>query len=298
MTSTGYRVERVDPVTITTPNRLATMYVLSPCVWREGGAWQLLVRAVPMRDEEPRLKMAEVWFGHSDDGLHFEMAPAPVIFPGPDPSDRDGCEDPTVVARDGALHVWYTGWNQAEMTGRLLHASGADLSLLRKRGIAIDSGAPFANPKEATVVEAPDGSWRLFFEYADGGASLIGDARSAGLDGPWASLRQSPLRPRPKSWDNWHLSPGPIIGEAGETRTIFYNGATRDAKWRIGWATLDPDLDRIISRCDKPLIVPDMVEGDATDIAFAASAIEEDGRIALYYSLSDKALHRAIIVPA
>ena len=298
MTATGYRVERIDPVTITTPNRLATMYVLSPFVWRGNDAWQLLVRAVPMRDEEPRLKMAEVWFGQSDDGLHFDMAPAPVIFPGPDASDRDGCEDPTVVARDGTLHVWYTGWNQAEMTGRLLHASGPDLSRLQKRGIAIDSGAPFANPKEATVVEAPDGSWRTFFEYADGGASLIGDARSAGLDGPWAGLRQSPLRPRPDSWDNWHLSPGPIIGDAGTPRTIFYNGATRDAKWRIGWATFDPDLSRVIARCDEPLIMPGMVEGDATDIAFAASAVEKDGRIALYYSLSDKALHRAIIVRA
>ena len=52
----------------------------------------------------------------------------------------------------------------------------------------------------------------------------------------------------------------------------------------------DPDLDRIVERCGDPLIVPDALEGDATDIAFAASAVETDGMIALYYSLSDQAL--------
>lgn len=294
----GFRVDRIDPVTITTPNRLAGMYVLSPFVWRDGATFRLLVRAVPMRDDEPRLKMAEAWYGRSDDGLQFDMDPAPVIFPGPDQSDIDGCEDPTVIVDQGTLRVWYTGWNQAERTGRLLLARGPDVAHLEKVGVALDSCAPFTNPKEATVVADGDQGWRLFFEYADADASLIGNGSSAALDGPWAAIKQSAIRPRPDQWDAWHLSPGPIVGAGTDRPVMFYNGATRDAKWRVGWAAFDPELSRIVDRCDDPLIVPDAAQGDATDIAFAASAVEQDGRIALYYSLSDRALRRAIIVPA
>lgn len=294
----GFRVDSIEPVTISTPNRLASMYVLSPFVWKTGATFHLLVRAVPMRDDEPRLKMAEIWHGQSCDGLHFEMDPAPVIFPGPATTDIDGCEDPTVIIDQGRFRVWYTGWNQAEMTGRLLLAHGPDVAHLEKAGVALDSCAPFTNPKEATVVAARTGDWRLFFEYADGGASLIGEASSDALDGPWSAIAQSAILPRPDAWDAWHLSPGPITGAGGDRPVMFYNGATRDAKWRIGWAAFDADLRHITERCADPLIVPNALEGDATDIAFAASAIELDGQIALYYSLSDKALHRATIRPA
>ena len=92
----GWEVVSVEPMTMHRTNRLANMYVLSPFVWREGELFHLLVRAVPRRDDEPRLKMAEIWHGISGDGRHFEMETAPVLFPGPDLIDLDGCEDPTV----------------------------------------------------------------------------------------------------------------------------------------------------------------------------------------------------------
>ena len=84
-------------MTLHRANRLAYMYVLSPYVWRADGLFHLLVRAVPARDDEPRLKMSEIWYGVSDDGIDFRMEIAPTLFPGPDTIDLDGCEEPTVV---------------------------------------------------------------------------------------------------------------------------------------------------------------------------------------------------------
>jgi hypothetical protein len=82
----GFEVERIEPVTLACRNRLTGMYTLSPFVWRaEDGTYQVMLRAVPRRDDEPRLKMAEAWHGPSADGLHFEMDVAPVLFPGPIP---------------------------------------------------------------------------------------------------------------------------------------------------------------------------------------------------------------------
>lgn len=291
----GFEVVAIEPMTLCRTNRLAEMYVLSPFVWREGDLFHLLLRAVPRRDDEPRLKMAEIWHGISEDGCHFDMESAPVIFPGPALVDLDGCEDPTILRHDGQLHVWYTGWNQQQATGRLLLARGPDVARLGKVGIALDSRPTFTNPKEATVVGTPDGGWRLYFEFARDGASLIGQADAEYPDGPWTAVADSPLQPRPEAWDAWHLSAGPVIGEASERPVMFYNGATRDAHWRIGWAAFDRDMTKLVGRSAEPLIVPAELNGIATDIAFAASTLEIDDSIFLYFSQSDQNLKRATI---
>ena len=78
---------------------------------------------------------------------------------------------------------------------------------------------------------------------------------------------------------------------------MFYNGATNDARWRIGWVTFDQHCERITGRGIEPLLVPPpAIERAATDIAFAASALlRPDGFIHLYYSLEDRILSRAVI---
>ena len=77
---------------------------------------------------------------------------------------------------------------------------------------------------------------------------------------------------------------------------MFYNGATQDAKWRIGWVEFDRHFVSVIDRCDKPLICPEATLGDgATDIAFVAAAVEHDGTVSLYYSQSDQDMRRATL---
>ncbi|WP_010219880.1 hypothetical protein [Sphingomonas sp. PAMC 26621] len=288
----GFIVEAIEPVTLGRQSRLVDMYVLSPFIWRTGDSYELLVRAVPRRDDEPRLKMAEIWYGTSSNGLHFEMDEAPVLFPGPGLEDLDGCEDPTVIVSEGRVHCWYTGWNQAQRTGRLMYAAGPDARSLNKQRRVLDSRPPYANPKEATVAPAADGSWRLLFEYAEDEHSKIGAAAAPDLHGPWEVIGPL-LAARPDHWDNWHLSTGPVIGAGSKQPVMFYNGATHDAHWRIGWAALDAGLGQVVARCDGPLIAPEALASGATDIAFAASAIEDEDHIWLYYSLSDKDLFRA-----
>ena len=152
------------------------MYTLSPFVWKDGGRWEVLVRAVPRRDDQPTLKVSSAYYGTSKDGLHFVMDDAPAIAPGPDAEDLNGCEDPTAATWNGTYYVYYTGWNQSKGQGNLLLASGPDPRHLVKRGVSLAATSAVDNPKEATIVAVADGTWRLFFEYAEGGASKIGIA--------------------------------------------------------------------------------------------------------------------------
>lgn len=289
---TTFTTSDSQPLVLERRGRFATMYVLSPFVWRADGRWHLMVRAVPRRDDEPRLKIAEAYYGVGDDGVRFVMDEAPALWPGPGEADRDGCEDPTVVLHEGETQVWYTGWNQAQGTGRLLHASGPDARRLTTRGVALDSTDEFANPKEATVAQGADGRWALFFEFARDEASVIGLARSDVLAGPWTG--SAPLMDaRPDRFDAWHLSTGPIVGAGTDRPVMFYNGANRDAKWRIGWVAFDPDLTRVVDRCHEPLVTPPVdLEDGWTDIAFAASAVEDGDDIWLYHSIADRELVR------
>ncbi|MDQ6930849.1 MAG: hypothetical protein M3126_09320, partial [Candidatus Eremiobacteraeota bacterium] len=146
----------------------------------------------------------------SSDGINFAMDADPVIAPGPDEFDLDGCEDPTHALSEDVHYVYYSGWNQLKLQGELLLASGPDIHHLAKRGIALKSTPEIGNPKEATIVPVSDGTWRLFFEYARGNASRIGVATSDRVSGPWTVL-DDPFHARPQSWDNWHLSTGPVL---------------------------------------------------------------------------------------
>ncbi len=273
---------------------LSEMYTLSPFVWKTGARWEILLRAVPRRDDHPALKIARVYYGQSQDGLHFAMDAAPMLMPGPGPNDLDGCEDPTVAVDSGTHFVYYSGWNEEAKQGVLLLATGPDAAHLEKRGVRLASTAQQANPKEATIVRAMDGTWRLFYEFAADDASQIGLASAPQVDGPWTV--QTPLfHARPGGWDGWHLSTGPLLLNDPQCPVMFYNGATQDAHWRIGWVMFDADYTQVTARGEMPVIVPPPPVPPATDIAFAASAVEEGDTVYLYYSIADKEMFRAAL---
>lgn len=280
-------------LTVERPDPLRDVYLLSPFVWRENDRYRMLLRVVP-RCDDPAKKIARVHYGESADGLHFTLSGKAAVAPGRE-NDRDGCEDPTVCIVDGRYYVYYTGWDERSKRGELMLAESDDILRLEKRGTILPWTPERKNPKEATVVQAADGSWRMFFEYAADDRSKVGLARSPAVDGPW-SVIEPLFEARAGEWDDWHLSTGPIVPTGGGDPVMFYNGATRDAKWRIGWITFDADYTRVRDRCSEPLIVPPPLrEADATDIAFAASAVVENGVVHLYYSVADKDMYRAVL---
>lgn len=291
----GFGVTSIEPLTLDRGEPTKNMFALSPFVWEEGGGFSMMLRLVP-DEPDPTLKIARIHYGRSRDGLHFLLDDEPAIEPGPGEEDDHGCEDPTVVFIGDRYHVFYTGWNQVKKEGELLHASGPNVWALAKQGLALGEEAGH-NPKEATIILMPEGDCRLFYEFAEAGVSRIGVAVADSVEGPW-----TPLEPlcaaRPGEWDGHHVSTGPVWRQKNGPPVMFYNGANQFAHWRIGWLTLDETLTKIIERSRAPLISPPIPQGDATDIAFSASCVEQDDVLWLYYSIADKELRRAELRPA
>lgn len=268
------------------PSTLADFFVLSPYVVRSGRGYEMLLRMVNPSDD-PAKKVSRIYYASSSDGIAFEVGPE-VVAPGDrDDPDGAGCEDPTVVGRAGAYSVFYSGYNAVSRSAAMLRAAGKALNDLTKTGLVFQSDAVHRNTKEAAVVRTPNG-FRMFFEYAQDGASLIGVADAPRIEGPWA-FDNSPLVPRLNGFDSWHLSPSSAIRCSDGTHILFYNGASKEAVWRIGYALLDQSATVVLDRPEEPLIEPFGLVGDDTNIAFAASAIVYDAKSAyIYYSIADR----------
>lgn len=307
-----YAVEALDDVSVDLASEggpLEHHDLMSPYVWTDDSGMRMLLRVVP-RPLGPDDPTGLIHCGKSGDGLAFMLGREPAIRPGPEIDDAGGCEDPTVViAQDRNLLVYYTGVDKARQQGALMVARGADLENLVKERVALKAPPGEGNIKEATIAQGSDGRFWLFYEYAapigpEGrilpetgiGASRIGVAVGPTADGPW-EVATDPFTVRGDSWDNWHLSTGPIVAQPGADPVMFYNGATVDARWRIGWITFAPDFSKVTARGLMPLIVPPPPrDRGATDIAFAASClVEDDGTIRLYFSLEDRILRRATV---
>lgn len=294
----AYVVEELQDVTldIAGPDgRLAHYDLMSPFVWTEGKTHHMLVRVLP-NPLGPSDPTGLIWAGTSDDGRCFHMEDRPAIEPGPGSDDAGGCEDPTVVQGEhGAYLIFYTGVDLIRSQGALLVAKGPKLSELRKERVMLRAPEGEGNIKEATLAQGADGQFRLFYEYARDNASRVGMAVGPTAEGPWTVV-DDPFPVRDDGWDNWHLSTGPIVQVDRRDPVMFYNGATADARWRIGWVSFSPNFDRVTGRGIEPLLMPPPAKArDATDIAFAASCLVMAEDIWLYYSLEDKILRRARI---
>ena len=290
-----FNVEQMDPIDMVGNEAVSRRDLMSPYVWRtDDGVFAMLVRAVPRVGECG--DTGTIWYATSKDGLCFTATDTPVLSPGPGPDDIGGCEDPTPVFReDGSVVIYYTGVDATRTHGEMLYAVGPSINALQKMGIAMPNTPTLGNIKEATVDRTKSGGWRMFFEFARNDASLVGLAISGDVAGPWTD-QLDPFAPRPDSWDSWHLSTGPLLTSDKDMPVMFYNGATRDARWRIGWIAFDAEYTKVVDRCIEPLIAPPpALERTATDIAFAASVVLVEDQIWLYYSLADTHLHRAII---
>ena len=271
---------------------LAGMYKLSPYVWKEGRTYKLYLRAVNPSPDVTQ-QVSRVYYGTSNDGIHFKMNDGPILVPGTSSFDKDGCEDPSMVYFDKKYLVYYTGWNVTKREGQLMLATGTDPQKLDVKKVAIESKAPYINPKEATPIQLKNGKWALFFEYAHDDRSKLGRAFSSKPEGPW-KIEGEFLQTRENLWDSYHMSAGPALVNHLYQTVMFYNGSNPQAHWRIGWVEMD-EHGKITARSEEPLITPPASNPGQVDIAFSASAVMVGNEIWLYYSTEDAKPFRAII---
>lgn len=276
---------------------------------------------------------SRVGLATSEDGVHFELEPEPVLGPADDEwaeyEAEGGCEDPRVVAHpDGGYVCTYTGF--AGRRPILMVATSDDLRTWTKHGPAF-AGTPYANHSAksgAVVTELVDDAlvaakingqyWMYWGEgtgYAATSKDLVhwepldydatADRDLDFTDGRWSiawhpgerALRPL-LSPRNGRFDAGLVEPGPPAVRTDDGIVLIYNGADFTRTYKPGQALFDPlDPSACIARSLEPFLgidTDDEAVGQVNNVCFAEGLVRFNGQWRLYFGMADSRIGCAV----
>ena len=252
---------------------------------RVGDTYYLLLR-VEGREGYSVLALAK-----SDDGLHFEVEPEPVMTPSRESPfaryEYRGIEDPRITLLDGTYYIAYTA--VGDCGPRIALAKTQDFHSFER--IAITS-----EPGNKDCV--------LFPRKIKGRYARLDRPYGHGVGNVWVSyskdLRhwgdsQVVLEVRPGLWDMHRVGASTVPIETKHGWFEIYHGvkmAPGGPIYRLGVAILDlDDPSKVLHRADIPVLTPrEQYErvGDINNVVFASGAIlEPDGELKVYYGAAD-----------
>lgn len=256
-------------------------------------------------------------YAWSDDGEHFKVCAAPVLYPDEDTQKaaewEGGCEDPRLCeGPDGIYYVTYTQWNRQRV--RLGLASSRDLIHWHKHGSAFAGSRYEQLPtKSAAIIQKIDRGrmkaakingkyWMVFGEnqiHVATSTNLINWSPVERSDGELLAL----MSPRPFHFDSDlpEVGPPPLVTDKGIV--MLYNGknsesdASRDptigaGAYSGGQALLDlNDPTKLLERTDKPFIRPELAFEKSGQYKAGTTFLEGlsyfNGKLFLYYGTAD-----------
>ncbi len=262
----------------------------------------------------------------SKDGIIFVKSPSPVLYPAPDEMKKfewpGGCEDPRIVeTEDGTYIVTYTAWDGN--TARLSIATSRDLTTWKKKGpvFAKAMSGKFLNTwsKSGSIVTAKQKDkfypakinekyWMYWGEnpmYLASSFNLTDWEPVVDSDGNLQAI----VSIRKGKFDSRVVEPGPPAMITDKGILLLYNGMnaegddgdqTLPAKTYCGGQILfdKNDPSKIIVRCEKPFIKPDMPFEKKGQYAAGTTFIEGlvffKGKWYLYYGAADSSVGVAV----
>ena len=289
--------------------------VLNPSAVVKDGLVHLIYRA------QDSLMTSRLALATSVDGIHFEKAVTPILFPDSDAQyDFEwpgGIEDPRVVRLEEGYYLTYTAYDGK--TARLFAATSPDLIHWEKLG------SVFENPKYANIWSKSgalvtrqiedqflatkiDGYYYMYF----GDTSLF-IARSKDLKS-WKVLedgeKNTPLRvlnPRPGYFDSRLVESGPFAVLKPEGIVLIYNAsnargfnnlALPEFTYAAGQALFDSTKPwKLIDRTSTHFIAPESSFekiGEVNQVVFVEGLVYFKGRYFLYYGTADSKIGVAV----
>jgi beta-1,2-mannosidase len=287
---------------------------------------QLLFRAEDNPSAILGGRTSRIGLATSEDGLHFEIYPTPVLYP--DSGEflqydyPGGCEDPRVVVTGEGLYVMaYTAWNRD--VARLSIAFSRDLVHWEKKGPAFKtaydgrfldlwskSGSIITRLEdEDQVVAKIDGKYWMYW-----GENFINLAWSENLYDWYPSLDEdgelaAVIETRPGYFDSSLTECGPPAVITDEGIILLYNGKNSDGEgaspdlpkgtYSVGKIVFDPaSPEKVLYRSDTCLLRPtlphELTGQYESGTTFAEGLVRYQSKWFLYYGTADSYVGVAI----
>jgi len=300
--------------------------VFNPAAIIKDDKIHLLFRAEDNPDAILGGRTSRIGLATSEDGLHFQIHPTPVLYPDSGEFLKydypGGCEDPRVAVTEDGLYVMaYTSWNQD--VARLSIAFSRDLIHWEKKGLAFASAyqGKFLSywSKSGSMVTRMDGD-RQVMAKIDGkywmywGERFINLAWSENLADWYPGLDaagelKEVVTPRKNKFDSHLTECGPpaIITEEGIV--LLYNGKNAEGTdaaeelpegmYSVGKVVFDEnDPETVLSRSDtyflKPTLDHEITGQYKSGTTFAEGLVYYKSKWFLYYGTADSFVGVAI----
>jgi len=230
----------------------------------------------------------------SDDGLHFEVEPEPVMTPakeGPFHSaETHGVEDPRVAFLEDWYYITYTAFGDC----------GPRIALARTKD--------FEDFERIAIISEPGNKDAVLFPRKIGGRyARLDRPYGHGIGNIWISWSKDLvhwgdsrviLGVRHGFWDNDRVGASAVPIETEDGWLELYHGVKMTSGgpiYRLGAAILDrDDPAKVLCRADIPILTPrEEYEriGDIPNVCFASGAIlEPSGEIKVYYGAADTSI--------
>lgn len=287
---------------------------------------QLLFRAEDNPGAYLGGRTSRIGLATSEDGLHFEIYPTPVLYPDSGEFLKydypGGCEDPrVVVTREGLYVMAYTSWNRD--VARLSMATSRDLIHWEKTGPAFaaaydgkfldhwsKSGSIITRLEgEEQVAEKINGKYWMYW-----GEQFINLAWSENLADWYPTLDENGelkavIETRPGYFDSDLTECGPPAVITEEGIVLIYNGKNSEGEdaspalprgtYSVGKIVFDPEQpDRVLSRSDtcilKPTLPHEITGQYESGTTFAEGLVRFQSKWFLYYGTADSYVGVAI----
>lgn len=266
---------------------------------------------------------SRIGLAESEDGLHFNRRPEPILFPQDDAQRSNewpgGVEDPRIVqSEDGTYILTYTQWNRE--IPQLAVATSTDLINWEKHGPLFPdlgheskSGAILTRVEGDHLVAAKvDGKYWMYW-----GVPAVYMATSDDLI-HWEEVRNQSgdlvrvLNPRPGYFDSWLVEAGPPAVLTEDGIVVLYNAGNsgdfgdpslRNRVYSAGQALFDRDNPmKLIARTDHPFLKPEHAYERTgqyvSGTTFVEGLVPFEGKWYLYYGTADSRVGVAVWDPS
>jgi beta-1,2-mannosidase len=286
-----------DPILSPRGDGFESAGTFNPSVVKKDGKYVMLYRA------QDRHGTSSLGYATSDDGIHFDRRPEPVMVAEAPYEKGGGVEDPRLQIIGNTYYLTYTGYNNVDgvaadkKDAQLCLATSTDLLQWKRQGVIIPGYKGKWNVKwtksGAIVPEKINGKyWMYYLADAKGKDSQMGVAHSEDLLHWTEALDHPVLSSRAGSFDSQVVEPGPPPIITPQGIFLIYNGADDKLVYSTGWVLFDKkDPTKVLARSDVPVFVPEKEwekVGQVPNVVFVEGIVRDQNRWLFYYGGADK----------
>jgi len=259
--------------------------VFNPSVIWDGQQYVMLYRA------QNQQGVSSIGLATAKDSVTFEREAQPVFSP-EGPAEAGGVEDPRLIRLGDTYLLTYTAYD-GRSAARLQAATSPDLRHWTRLGPMLAQVGGSWSKSGAVLATPLNGLY--FMYYGDKVIQLATspDARK------WTAEAEPVLSPRPGTWDEGGVEPGPPPILTPRGILLIYNGRDKNNVYAVGAALLDPgDPAHVLARSETPILKAERtyeLAGTVPNVVFVEGMVWKGGQLEVWYGGGDRVIGRAVV---